>query len=228
MQLDPRVLAATISAVCALLGALIGVIITQWLLGRRQKKEFSDKDKRDQEALINARYQALAIPVADYLEAATRHVDLCRQMGRMKASQAANNQSNGKTEGNELNELTTKLYESNSKLRSLAVRLTALSTHEGLQQEVRDVLRLAWNERREALGESRNSPREPAGLDAVKAMRWAVWSVILELRKETGIGEKGLIDQDYFVNGKPRPENENANGQQSAHVEESVAIVPIP
>lgn len=81
------------------------------------------------------------------------------------------------------------------------MRLTALSKHVELQQEVRDVLRLAWNEREMALGRP-GEPDRPPGVDAVKAMRSAIWPLIRHPRIEVGIGESSMVDRDYFVNGK--------------------------
>lgn len=196
--------AAIIAALAGLLGGWLGAKWSRKTAVQTLEATFADKDRRDMEALQVARHDRLMSAVADYVEAATRHVDLCRTAERLREVTGGSwSRRRVKSAAQSLKDSETQLRESISKLRSLSVRLTALSKRVELQQEVRGVLRRAWNEREVALGRPGELDRPP-GVDAVKAMRSAIWQLIRHARIEVGIGESGMIDQDFFVNGKPR------------------------
>src|SRR5215213_9062771 len=111
-----RALAAVGAAIIVALTGLVG----GWLGSRWSRKSleatFADKDRRDREALEVARHDQLMTAVADYVEVATRHIDLCRSAERIRTGTATALRRRVNNNLKSLLDLEEELRESTSKL----------------------------------------------------------------------------------------------------------------
>jgi hypothetical protein len=160
-----NVSAVIFGAVIAGVASLVGALMAGFVAFRNEKS-------RQQDAKLSARQALLREEAAGFTMTA---VELAGHAGAL-------------TRDPSTPEAVQALRTANGNLRMKYQTLLLISESLAVQESARLVLRAAWNERQQALGEARKHPRR-LGPDAavVKEMRAWLEPFLKEVRKELGV-----------------------------------------
>lgn len=172
------VIAGSTAATVSLVVAVVTVIVSRLNERDRQRHELGRATVDAATKFRNERLDALRIASADYCGMAVQEVEY--SVSLMKNPDQDDTRS--------------LLLASHSQLRIQYQRLLLLSDWLPAQEAARVVLRVAWNERQEALGLQRKRPRLPEDLAPAKWLRVSLREFTRETRVELGLSAD-LVDE---------------------------------
>jgi hypothetical protein len=163
-------IAALVAAVAALISTLVSGLFLLLNERMRQKHSTSESDT----AAKRARHERLRVAAADFAAVAVQEVEM--------VSQALKHPRLRKT-------LRAEMNAAHGELRSRYEGLLLLSESIPAQEAARLVLRTAWNEKADALGEPRRHARSVSDAPPAKELRRHLTPFLIEVRKELGMTE---------------------------------------
>jgi hypothetical protein len=166
-----RVNVVVVAAVIATISALISTILGAYGARKNERARQRHATQERRAAANTERLEHLRIAAAEFATVAIGEMETARDVAERPRRR----------------ELRGQLERAHGELRAKYQVLLLLSDVPEVQDAARHVLRVAWNEKAEALGESRNHPRTLHNTSPVKEIRSHLHPFLNEVRKEIGL-----------------------------------------